>query len=369
MRTRRRLGLATVLALLLAGCGSGPSPISFPKGQSDKLVTGALSELEDHPFLSFTGEVDDFVDGDSAGVDIGITEAGLMYGTAKVGESKMKLLSVDGKYFVNADKDFWKGYGDNDSEAAKVLGGDWSPVDPKEWFDPGSVLATKEYVSALKSALRDVKAADSWRPEPTKKYGDECHPFEVRSGTMCVSVDKPHRITFLDDVTVSHKAGSGDQKATLDLELSGSGADAVKSWAKELRAAVKDLSPVYAYGGVSMSTSSDGFSCAGTTCVFNATMGLEDVPDYQAVTKKVKVGFKGVAETDSGKSESCTASVTVKVGKSKNASCSVTFNLGPGESQGVSARWQSTGLMTFKPDTGDLGKEVKKDVEKVLDKL
>ncbi|ADD43340.1 hypothetical protein [Stackebrandtia nassauensis] len=368
MRTRLRHGLMIGLTLVLAGCGTGFGPIDFPKGQSTDLVDGALSELEKHPFLSFTGEVDDFVDGHDATVTIGISDAGLMYGTAKVGDAKLKLLSVDGKYFVNADTAFWKGY-DHDEKQAKVLGGDWSPVDPKEFFDPGSVLATKMYVAALKSTLREVKAADSWRQEPTEKHGDRCYPLEVRDGTMCVTVDKPHRIIHLDDVPVTYKAGKSEHTAALDLELGALDTKAVKSWAKDLRAAVKDLSPVYAYGGVSMAMSSDGFFCSGTTCTFTALMGAEDLPKFQTVANKVKVGFKGVATTDSGQSQSCTATVTVKVGTSELADCSVTFSLRPGESQSVSAEYQSTGLMTFKPDTRDLGKQVKKDVKKILDKL
>lgn len=368
MLTRLRLGLVTALTSLVAGCGTGLGPMDFPKGQSTALVDGALSELEDHPFLSFTGEVDDFAGGRGAKVSIGISETGMMYGTAKVGDTKLRLLSVDGKYFVNAGTAFWKGL-DHDEDAAKRLGGDWSPVDPKEFFDPGSVLATKEYAAALKSALRTVKAADSWRQEPTDKYGDRCYPIEVRDGTMCVSVDKPHRITHLDDVPVTYKAGKGEHTAALDLELGSIDADAVKSWAKDLRAAVKDLSPVYAYGGVSMAMSSDGFVCSGTTCTFTAVMGVEDLPKFQTVAKKVKVGFTGVATTGSGQSESCTANVTVKVGTSEVAQCSVTFSLRPGESQSVSAEYRTTGLMTFKPDTGDLGKQVNKDVEKLLGKL
>lgn len=363
MRTHSRLGLLAGLTLLLTGCGSAPPMFATPDDESRRLVAGALSDLENRPFVHYTGTAD-FVRGNAGSFDVGVSDSGLVYGTAEVEGAKLSLLSFDERYYIKAEEQFWSEAAGSDATEADKFDGKWTPVDPEDFFHPGAMLATDALTESLKSTLTTAKTADSWRPEETDRDGHRCLPLQVGSGDMCVAADKPNAIVQLKDVRLA-----GDHDATVTAEVASVDEEQVADWGAKLRAAVKKLKTVYAYGGVSMSTSSDNFDCANTTCTFRARMGLTDVPDHQRVAGKAKVGFHATARTDTGRSESCTASVTVKIGKSKTAKCSVTFKLLPGESASVTGSWESTGLMTFKPDAKKLGAKAAKGVEDVIDRL
>ena len=362
MPRRLLVSIVTVTSLFaVTGCGIGEAVIAHPGAEAKAVLDDALDDLGQRPSLSYTGTIAR-IDGehDAASVRVDVSRAGSAYGKATISGTRAKIMAADGISYVSADKRLWKS-DDASARTAAKIGHGWSPVDPDEWFAPGSELAPKKYAATLKTVLRNADAFDSWLPSRVDRHGKPCYPVPVGKGTVFVGAESPHTIVGVKHLTVPHGDSHG-ANATLDLDVSTVAKGALSKWYGELRGAVGKLSTVHAQGDIGMSISSDYFNCAYTTCYFYAYLDTSDLGDGLKVAKKVTAEFHGIAKATSAGTEDCYGKVTVKVGSGKLAHCTVTFHLSGG-SQTVKPTWESSGLLTFHPDTKRLKAHVASELK------
>ncbi|MGH8793037.1 MAG: hypothetical protein ACRDXX_10360 [Stackebrandtia sp.] len=358
--------LVVVVGLGLTACASEEGGYQEPLAAKTKsVVRAAVDDLETRPVLEFEGALDELTGGgESAVIKTEVVETGDAYTTAEIGGHEIKLMTVDGVYYVSAPEEFWEDQG-VDSSHAKKIDGEWTQVDPEVWFDLG-LLTAEQYAAALEEAVTDAGVLDTELPEPADYNGVEAYAIPVgESGTVYISVAEPHTVLGVEGVEVT----IDNSTLVLDSDVAGIDAEQVEKLLEKLTDAVKDMKEIFDDGAdLQLSEDPSSFTCSNSTftCEHSVSVTASFRGKY-LLADKVKLKMKVTMDGGSIGTKKCDDSATVDLGESASLKCTATFNPpADGVPYDILSTHTITGVTTYKPDVDAITEKLAEDFESIL---